>query len=64
MYLAYLIYKLSQPIDLTKLIREIKAGHARNVHTKFAISDYKYPDSHGEELMEALKTQAELERIY
>ena len=63
-YLAFIIYKLSQPIDLTKLIREIKAGHARNVHTKFEISDYKYIDSQGEELMEALKTQAELEIIY
>lgn len=63
-YLAYIIFKLSLPNDMTNIIRQIKAGHARNNHSKFKKLDYQYQGSEGEEIMESFKTQAELDVIY
>ena len=60
-YLAYITYKLSQPTDMTFIVRQIKAANARNKHVKLKLSDYKYSVATGEELMQALNSQTELE---
>lgn len=63
-YLAFVIYKLIQPTEMTNLIRQISALQARTNHQKFKKSDYSYTGAQAEELINALKTQAELDEMY
>lgn len=55
-YLANVIYNLSKPTELNCIIRQIKAAHARNMHTKFYETDYEYKGPQRDELMQALLT--------